>query len=63
MDTTFGVNFADCYEGLSKLLSESDDAAQAPAQVSRAAGSKAGHAGVGPQGIIPGVKIADPLGK
>ena len=63
MDTTFGVNFAESFESLSKLLCESESAAQRDVgQVSRAKPSDTGPAGVGPKGIFPNVKVAEPVG-
>lgn len=62
MDTHFGVNFADCFQSLSNLLDESQKAAERPPDVSRAAGSSSGPACVGPQGIFPDVKVAEPIG-
>eukprot|EP00892_Ulva_mutabilis_P001634 jgi/Ulvmu1/11471/UM077_0015.1 len=63
MDTHFGANFAECFESLSNLLSESEGAAQQPAEVSRAkAGACGGPGGLGPQGVFPDVKVAEPIG-
>lgn len=62
MDTTFGINFAECFEGLSDLLSESENAGRRPGEVSRAKEVKAGPACIGPEGIFPDVKVAEPVG-
>lgn len=64
MEGCFGTNFADSFEGLSKLLSDHDQAKEPPGPSSSAVSSaQPGPAGVGPQGIFPGVKVADPKGK
>jgi hypothetical protein len=61
MDGAFGASFAENFQDLAKLLCENEcTAAPATAGVSRA--THAGPAGVGPPGIIPGVKVADPNG-
>lgn len=65
MDGFFGASFAEGFEGLSKLLSDQDQiqggaGPTSPPDVSRA---KAGPAGIGPQGIFPDVKVAEPKGE
>lgn len=62
MDTNFGVNFAECFESLANLLSESENAGLRPGEVSRAKESKPGPACIGPKRIFPDVKVADPVG-
>ena len=64
MEGCFGASFADSFEGLSKLLSDHDQTKQPPAPSSSAVSSaKPGPAGIGPQDIFPGVKVAEPKGK
>lgn len=55
--------FMDSFSELAKLLDNSSDRDHVdPSTVSRASKPAPSPAGVGPQGIFPGVKIADPKG-
>lgn len=62
MEGAFGPNFAETCEGLAKLLSDQDLSRRPPSPPAEPR-PKAGPAGIGPEGIFPDVKVAEPKGE
>lgn len=61
MEGCFGECFAENFHSLAKLLSDQDQAERAPSP-SASRVTQGGPAGIGPQGIFPDVKVAEPKG-
>ena len=62
MEGSFGSSFAQNFEELAKLLSD-QDLSRGPPSPPAETRPKAGPAGIGPEGIFPDVKVADPKGE
>jgi hypothetical protein len=62
MEGCFGASFAENFEGLAKLLSD-HEVQKPPSPSTVSCAQKPGPAGIGPQGIFPDVKVAEPKGE